>query len=54
LSKEQINEKKKLQQELTAERDILFRQFLRNPREIHLAREIKAIDDKIADLRSRK
>ena len=42
---------KKHQEDLKAKRDVLFAQFVRNPKEIHLALEIKAIDDKIAELR---
>jgi len=48
----QINEKKK--RELKAEREMLFRQLLENPQEIHLALEIKAIDDKIDEMRTGK
>jgi hypothetical protein len=33
---------------LTAKRDLLFAQFLRNPMDIHLALEIKFIDDQVA------
>ena len=50
----QIDEQKKQEQELTAERNMLFRRLSQSPQEIHIAIEIKAIDDKIADLRSRK
>jgi len=50
----QIDEQKKQDQELTAERNMLFRRLSQSPQEIHLALEIKAIDDKIAALRSRK
>jgi hypothetical protein len=38
-------------EDLKAKRDVLFEQFLRNPKEIQLALEIKALDDKIAKLR---
>jgi hypothetical protein len=47
-------EDEKKQKELTTARDVLFRRLLQSPQEIHLALEIKAIDDKIAVLRSRK
>jgi hypothetical protein len=33
---------------------MLLRQLLQNPLEIHVALEIKAIDDKIADIRALK
>ena len=39
---------KKLQ-ELKAEREPLFQRFSNNPNEIHLAIEIKLIDDQIAE-----
>jgi hypothetical protein len=50
----QIDEQKKQEQALTAERNRLFRRLSQSPQDIHLAIEIKAIDDKIAALRSRK
>ena len=50
----QIDEKKKQEQELTVERDMLFRYFSANPQNIHGTLEIKTLDDKIAALRSRK
>lgn len=39
---------KKLQ-ELRAEREPLYRQFVNNPNEIHLALQIKMLDDQIAE-----
>jgi hypothetical protein len=42
-----IDEKKKLEA-LRAKRDRLFNQFLKNPSDIKLAIEIKAIDDQVA------
>jgi hypothetical protein len=39
---------KKLQ-ELKAEREPLYAQLVKNPNEIHLALEIKTIDDQIAE-----
>ena len=36
-------------QELKTEREPLFRRLARNPNEIHLALEIKVIDDQIAE-----
>ena len=36
-------------EELKAKRTLLFRRFLRNPRETRLALEIKAIDDQVAE-----
>ena len=44
---------KRNEEDLKAKRDVLFEQFVRNPKEIHLALEIKALDDKIAKLRFR-
>ena len=44
---------KKMQDDLKAKRNVLFEQFVRNPKQIHLALEIKAIDDQIAKLRLR-
>lgn len=35
-------------EELKAQRNLLFRQFLRNPKETHLALKIKIIDDQVA------
>jgi hypothetical protein len=42
-----IDEKKKLEA-LRAKRERLFNQFLKNPSDIKLAIEIKAIDDQVA------
>jgi hypothetical protein len=36
-------------EELISKRNLLFRRFLFNPRETHLAVEIKALDDQIAE-----
>lgn len=40
---------KKKREVLTAKRDALFAQFLRNPEDIRLALEIKSIDDQVAE-----
>jgi hypothetical protein len=36
-------------EELKAKRNLLFRRFLQNPLETHLALEIKIIDDQVAE-----
>jgi hypothetical protein len=36
-------------EELISKRNLLFRRFLFNPRETHLAVEVKALDDQIAE-----
>lgn len=35
-------------EELKSERNLLFKRFLQNPQDTHLALEIKIIDDKVA------
>jgi hypothetical protein len=53
MAKIRIVEKKNYE-DLTAKRDKLFQEFVKNPKETHLALEIKVIDDKIAKLRAQK
>ncbi len=40
---------KKKHDDLKAKRNSLFETYAKNPQNIHLAREIKSIDDEIAD-----
>jgi hypothetical protein len=40
---------KKKRDELTSKRNSLFRNYSRNPQDLHLALEIKTIDDEIAE-----
>ena len=40
-------------EELTAKRNLLFKRFLRNPVDTHLALRIKAIDDQVAECMER-
>jgi hypothetical protein len=40
---------KKKRDDLKAKRNALFETYTRDPQNIHLAREIKSIDDEIAD-----
>ena len=40
-------------EELRAEREPLFQRFANNPNEVHLAIEIKSIDDQIAECNHR-
>ena len=47
---ETANVKEKLKA-LTAQRNLLFERFLKNPTDIHLALEIKLIDDQVAECR---
>jgi hypothetical protein len=47
-----INEDKK-RKKLTAERNLLFERFSRNPLDIRLAIEIKLIDDQVAECTNR-
>jgi hypothetical protein len=54
MSKIPIHEEKKDLEELTARRNVLFAQLLKNPLDTLPALEIKAIDDQIAELRVRK
>jgi hypothetical protein len=44
---------KRNREELIAKRNLLFRQFLKNPKETHLAMEIKVLDDRIAEITQR-
>ncbi len=44
---------KKKRDDLKAKRNSLFDIYTRDPQNIHLAREIKAIDDEIADFTQR-
>jgi hypothetical protein len=43
-----IDEKRK-REELKTKRNLLFERYLKNPQDTHLALEIKAIDDQIAE-----
>jgi hypothetical protein len=54
VSKTRILEGKKNIEELTAKRNLLFAQLLKNPTDTHPAVEIKLLDDEIAELRVRK
>jgi hypothetical protein len=40
---------KRKREELKAKRNLLFTQFLKNPRDIRLALKIKIIDDQVAE-----
>jgi len=40
---------RKKREELKAKRNLLFRRFLKNPQDIHLALRIKRIDDRLAE-----
>jgi len=44
---EEIDARRK-REELKAKRNLLFQQFLRNPRDTRLALKIKTIDDQVA------
>jgi hypothetical protein len=44
---------KRTREKLIAKRNLLFQWFLYNPKEIHLAIEIKALDDQIAEITQR-
>jgi hypothetical protein len=48
-----IAEEHKKRQKLTAERNPLFERFSRTPQDIHLAVEIKLIDDQVAEYTDR-
>jgi hypothetical protein len=39
----------KKREELTAKRNLLFKRFLKNPRDTDLATKIKSIDDQVAE-----
>jgi hypothetical protein len=47
-------EEKRKREELKAKRDQLFERYLKHPMNTHLALEIKAIDDQIAEHEGRK
>jgi hypothetical protein len=49
----EITEKVK-RDKLKAKRDGLYKEFLKNPQDIHLAIEIKSIDDQVAESVQRK
>lgn len=51
--REPASDVKKKREALKAKRDRLFGQFLKNPSDIVLAKEIKAIDDEVADSKTR-
>ena len=40
---------KRKREELKAQRNLLFELYLKNPRDTHLALEIRIVDDQIAD-----
>jgi hypothetical protein len=42
-------EEKRKRDDLKAKRDLLFERYLKHPMDTHLAIEIKAIDDQIAE-----
>jgi hypothetical protein len=43
-----IADERKKRKELTAKRNLLFAEYLKNPQDIRLALEIKLIDDQVA------
>jgi hypothetical protein len=43
------NDETRAREKLKAKRDQLFERFLMNPKETHLAAEIKLIDDQVAE-----
>jgi hypothetical protein len=43
-----VTDESRKRKELTAKRNLLFAQYLRNPTDIRLALEIKRIDDQVA------
>jgi hypothetical protein len=47
-----MTEKRK-REELIAKRNLLFWRFLKNPKETHLAIEIKVLDNRIAEITQR-
>jgi hypothetical protein len=51
--REPASDVKKKREALKAKRDRLFDQFLKNPSDIVLAKEIKTIDDEVADSTAR-
>ena len=51
--REPASDVKKKREALKAKRDRLFDQFLKNPSDIVLAKEIKTIDDEMADSKAR-
>jgi hypothetical protein len=52
MQKTPINATRK-REELNATRDLLFKQFLRNPTDTRLALKIKSIDDQVAECMER-
>jgi hypothetical protein len=51
--REPASDVKRKREALKAKRDRLFDQFLKNPSDIVLAKEIKTIDDEVADSTAR-
>lgn len=43
------NDETRTREQLKAKRDQLFQRFLMNPKDTHLAAEIKVIDDQVAE-----
>ena len=43
-----LTDERKKRKELTAKRNLLFAEYLKNPQDIRLALEIKLIDDQVA------
>jgi hypothetical protein len=48
MSEAVVTDASRKRKELTAKRNLLFAQYLKNPTDIHLALEIKRIDDQVA------